>query len=69
MKRRAFLAALGAAAGWSVVARAQQPAMPVIGHLTSSTLSDFWPPFSQGLNSTGFVEGKASGHVHCSARY
>src|SRR5262249_54109114 len=43
---------------WPLVVRAQQSAMPVIGHLTSSTLSDFWPPFSQGLKDTGFVEGK-----------
>src|SRR5262249_24752605 len=51
----------GSAAAWPVVARAQSPAMPVIGFLSSLAPSDLGlvvPGFYQGLNSTGLVEGR-----------
>jgi putative tryptophan/tyrosine transport system substrate-binding protein len=57
IERRKFLAALGgAAATWPLAARAQQPAMPVIGFLGSET-PELWArrlrAFHQGLGETG----------------
>ena len=57
--RRAFIAALGSAAAWPLVARAQQPSKLTIGILTSSSINpNFWLPFSKGLKEHGFVEGQ-----------
>ena len=60
MKRRSFIAGLGSAAAWVHSAQAQQPAMPVIGYLSSSFAVDeyFTVPFLQGLKETGYVEGQ-----------
>jgi putative tryptophan/tyrosine transport system substrate-binding protein len=59
--RRKFLATLGAAASaWPLAARAQQP-MPVIGYFSArSPVTDgpMLSAFRQGLNDTGFVEGR-----------
>jgi putative tryptophan/tyrosine transport system substrate-binding protein len=62
MRRREFITALGgAAAAWPFAVRAQQPALPVIGLLTSRAPGDsphFMAAFRQGLKNTGFVEGQ-----------
>jgi putative tryptophan/tyrosine transport system substrate-binding protein len=57
MNRRAFIAGLGSAAAWPLVARGQQPTMPVIGFLNSGS-ADQGARYRQGLNDTGYVEGK-----------
>jgi putative ABC transport system substrate-binding protein len=61
IRRRQFIAGLGSAVAWPLAARAQQPAMPVIGfvyHGSADASADYAAAFRKGLRDTGFVEGQ-----------
>jgi putative ABC transport system substrate-binding protein len=61
MKRREFLSVLAGTAVWPIAARAQQPAMPVVGFLHQGSADqniERLAAFRQGLAQAGFVEGR-----------
>jgi putative ABC transport system substrate-binding protein len=61
MKRREFLGVLGGAVAFPLAARAQQPATPVIGFMTSLGQNDrpnLADAFRHGLSEAGYVEGR-----------
>jgi putative tryptophan/tyrosine transport system substrate-binding protein len=61
VNRREFIAGLGNAVAWPMVARAQQQSMPIIGMLSATSpavSAPYWAGLRQGLNDAGYVEGK-----------
>ena len=61
VRRREFLGALGSAVAWPLAARAQQPAMPVVGYLDSRSpeaVGDRLRGFRQGLKENGYIENE-----------
>jgi putative ABC transport system substrate-binding protein len=61
MRRREFIAGLGSAAAWPIAARAQRPALPVVGFLNTGSpdvAGRNVAAFRKGLGETGYVEGQ-----------
>jgi putative ABC transport system substrate-binding protein len=67
IKRREFITGLGSAAAWPVLARAQQPPLPLIAYLEGAIANEKERAgFRQGLSEMGFVEGR---NVHIEYRW
>ena len=61
MRRRDFIKVIGGTVAWPLTARAQQPAMPVVGFLNVASPDGYRPmvaAFRQGLKESGYVEDR-----------
>ncbi len=61
MRRRGFITLVGGAVAWPIAARAQQPAMPVVGFMSGRSQEearDDTAAFNQGLNEFGYIDGR-----------
>ena len=59
MRRRELISLLGSAATWPLAARAQQPAMPVVGFVHGGAfVAGRADAFRKGLNEAGFIDGQ-----------
>src|SRR5215208_3932079 len=67
MRRREVITLLGGAAAWPLVARAQQPAIPVIGYLDASGVPRWFPAFERGLAALGYLQSQSIAIEHRSA--
>jgi putative ABC transport system substrate-binding protein len=69
MRRREFIMLVGSSAAWPLSARAQQPAVPVVGLLSGVSFDGFYTPYVNeiraGLKEIGFVDGQ---NVHIEYR-
>jgi putative ABC transport system substrate-binding protein len=69
MRRREFIAGLGGAVAWPMVARAQQSQVAVVGFLSAGApeaYSELMHPFHRGLQEVGYIEGQ---NLAVEARY
>ena len=68
MRRREFISLLGGAVAWPLAARAQQPALPIVGFMNVGTPEGsavLLTAFRQGLRSTGYIEKQNVAIEYC----